>query len=149
MFLINNKHDRNHKKLFPANNRQSPAIFDMSEKQISNAINSDWYDLKVGSIVAIITKSNKLSSFYAVNEILDSGMEDEDGKTFILRGELIAKSVDERDFTYILNKHNVSHKRLPGNKFSIGFNLANLGNQLDEHLVKTRNGNIKLGDIET
>lgn len=64
MFLLNNLHGRDHKKIFPANNGQSPAIFDLSEKQITNAINSDWQDLKAGDIVAIIANSKKLSSFY-------------------------------------------------------------------------------------
>ena len=149
MFLINNMNDRDHRNIYPADAGESPAIFDLSEKQIASAVNEDWQDLKPGDIVTIITSSKKLSSFYVVKEILDSGVEDEDGKAYIIRGDLIAKSVDEMDFTYILNQHGVSHKRLPDNKFSIGFNIANLGNQLDELPVKTRNGLMKLKDLAT
>mgnify|MGYP001816164750 FL=1 len=149
MFLINNMNDRDHRNIYPADAGESPAIFDLSEKQIASAVNEDWQDLKPGDIVTIITSSKKLSSFYVVKEILDSGVEDEDGKAYIIRGYLIAKSVDEMDFTYILNQHGVSHKRLPDNKFSIGFNIANLGNQLDELPVKTRNGLMKLKDLAT
>ena len=150
MYLINNMHNREHKKIFPANAGQSPAIFDLSEKQTANSVNSDWHDLKVGDIVAIITSSKKLSTFYVVKEILDAGMEDENGKIFILRGDIIAKLIDEREFTFVLNQHDVSHKRLPNNKFCIGFNIANLGSQLDELQVKVRTGDmIKLGDITT
>lgn len=147
MFLINNMHDRNYRNLFPADPGQSPAIFDLSEKQIANAINEDWKDLKPGDMITIITSSKKLSSYFVVREILDSGMEDEDGKTFINRGDLIAKSVNEMDLTYLLNQYGVSHKRLPKHRFSIGFNIANLGNQLDELPVKTRTGQVKLGDL--
>ena len=149
MFLINNMHDRDHRHIYPTDAGQSPAIFDMSEKQIASAVNEDWKDLKPGDIVTIITSSKKLSSFSVVKEMLDSGMEDEDGKAYIIRGDLIAKSVDEMDFTYILNQHGVSHTRLPDNKFSIGFNIANLGNQLDELPVKTRDAQVKLGDLDS
>jgi hypothetical protein len=48
----------------------------------------------------------------------------------------------------MLNMHSISHPRLKNNKFPIGFNVADLSDQLDSVEVKVRAGKIKLGMLD-
>ncbi len=49
--------------------------------------------------------------------------------------------------TSLFNRHGVSHPYLPENKFSIWFNVANLGNSLDDLRVNVSGGVMKLGAV--
>ncbi len=138
MYIFNNIHDRDYKSEYP---EETKVIFDISEKQIGNAKNSDWSSLTSGDIACVVTSSRKISTFFKVTEIKGLGdSHPTDGETFILRGEVVAKLPKEDDMQKILTKFKVQHKYLPKNQFSIGFNVANLGRLLDGLGVKTREG---------
>ena len=89
MYIFNNIHDRDYKSEYP---EETKVIFDISEKQIGNAKNSDWSSLTSGDIACVVTSSRKISTFFKVTEIKGLGdSHPTDGETFILRGEVVAK----------------------------------------------------------
>ena len=145
MFLLNNVRDRDYKGLYPDENK---VIFDISQKQLSNAKNASWNDIKQGDIVCVVTSSRKISTFFQVTSKF--GLKDDDsesGEIFLLTGEVIAKLEREVNMKVLLDRLNVEHKYLPSNKFSVGLNVACLGNAFNSVLVRTRNGNIPLGSM--
>ncbi|WJV65261.1 hypothetical protein PCO86_13080 [Pectobacteriaceae bacterium CE70] len=145
MFIFNNINDREYNKIFT---EQKNVIFDLSDRQIENGNNSEWKDIKCGDVACVISSSRKVSTIYKIEAIKEYGpVLNEEGHLFVLIGKIIAKALPEMDMTNLLNKHGVVHKKLPDNKFSIGFNVANLGTQLDKLNVKTQEGECTLGEL--
>lgn len=146
MFIFNNIYDRNYKKIYESEN---DVIFDITEKQLNNAKNCEWGEITVGDIACVVGVSRKVSTFYVITEVKGLGDNDEEyGQTFLLRGELIAKSLKDQDMTTLLQKFDVKHKYLPNNQFSIGFNVGNLRDALGSLEVKTRSGVVSLSSLE-
>lgn len=150
MFLLNNTHDRNYKKCYPT---ESDVVFDISAKQLNCAKNAAWHQLQAGSIVCVVTSTRKVSTFCKVTAIKglgDSGADDNSdsksrqgtdcGEMFLLYGVVIAKLMPESNMGLLLSKYSVEHQYLPNHKFSIGFNVADLGTAFDPLKVKTRLG---------
>ncbi len=146
MFIFNNIHDRNYKKIYESENK---VIFDITEKQINNAKNGEWNEMAVGDIACVVGSSRKVSTFYVITEIKGLGdNDDEYGETFLLRGEVIAKPLKDQEMTTLLQKHGVEHKYLPNNQFSNGFNVGNLRDALGSLEVQTRGGIVSLSSLE-
>ncbi|MDX2321015.1 MAG: hypothetical protein QNK26_10525 [Moritella sp.] len=146
MFLLNNIHNRNYKKCYPT---ESDVIFDISEKQLGNVKNTAWKELREGSIVCVVTSTRKVSTFCKVTAIKGLGDKDPDsGETFLLFGVVIAKLMPESNMGLLLSKFSVKHQYLPNNKFSIGFNVAELGSALDPLEVKTRRGIKSISELK-
>jgi hypothetical protein len=146
MFILNNIYDRDYRKHYP---NEGKVIFDLSEKQISNAKNSAWAVIEKGDIVCVVKSSRNISTFFQVTSKF--GLKDNDaeyGETFLLTGEVIAKLEKNINMETLLNQFNIDHKYLPNNKFSIGFNVACLKNSLDSLLLKSSQGKITLGSIK-
>ena len=147
MFILNNIHGRDHNKLYGKNPDQSPAIFDITEKQISSAINSEWNEMQPGDLVCVIGNSYKMSTVYQIRSIEEVGKDEEHGKIILVRGDVVAKFANESGYSETLNKHNVQHKRLKNNMFSIGFNVANLKSQMDSAEINTRFNASTIGEL--
>jgi len=146
MFLLNNIHDKNYKKCYPT---ESDVIFDISEKQLGNIKNVAWSELREGSIVCVVTSTRKVSTFCKVTAIKALGDKDADcGETFLLFGVVIAKLMPESNMGLLFSKFSVKHQHLTNNKFSIGFNVADLGSVLDPLKVKTRSGVKSVGELK-
>lgn len=145
MFIFNNIHDRKYRKVYP---NYKNVIFDLSLIQINNANNVDWGNIKEGGLACVITSSRKVSTIYKVLDIVHCGeVEGEDGDLYLLRGKVAAKFESQFDMTTILNKFNIVHPKLPNNKFSIGFNVANLGHQLDSLQVQVGQAKVSLSEF--
>jgi len=146
MFLLSNINNKDHKKAFP---EESDVIFDISAKKLSSSKNSAWHELSVGSVVCVVKSTRKVSTFYTVTSIKGLGdSESKDGETFILSGVITAKLVPEFDMRLLFDKLEVEHKSLPSNKFSSGFNIADLGVSLDSLEVKTSSGPKTIGKLK-
>jgi hypothetical protein len=138
MYILNNINDRNYKSEYKDIRN---VIFDISEKQLENNKNKDWFDITHGNIVCVIKSSRKICTFYIVEENKKTKIIDPIyGATHVITGKVIAKTLKEEDMSSILNRLGVSHPYLPNNKFSIGFNVAYVGEQMNELPVKTKNG---------
>jgi hypothetical protein len=148
LFILNNIRGRDHKKIYGRAEGQALAIFDISEKQINSAINSDWKEMKPGDLVCVIESSYKMSTIYKISSIEQVGEDKEEGKIFLVRGEIVAKLPDESEYTQTLNKNNVKHERLKNNTFCIGFNIANLKTQMDSAEVKTKLNARTIGELK-
>ena len=136
MFILNNMHGRQHHKIYKTQDGQSRPIFDISDKQIKNIINVEWNELKVGDLACVVLESRKMSTIYKI----DSKKEEQDDNgeiQSVVRGHIVGKFEDENEYIDTLNNCHVTHDRLKNNKFPIGFNIANLGDQLDA--VKVNN----------
>ena len=139
MFILNNTHDRPHYRLYRERTDARP-IFDLSSEQLSRAVNSDWYDLATGALTCVVSSSRKLSLIYEVTEVSTATSDDAYDPEVVgqhaVWGKPIARMAQERIYTSVLNKYSVDHPRLPKNKFPNGFNVANLGDQLDSAPIK-------------
>ena len=146
MYIFNNIHDRNYKKVYPD---EQKVIFDISSNQIKNSKNNDWNLIEVGDLACVVTSSRKISTFYQVTGIKGSVFFDStDGEIFLLFGEIVAKLPKELEMQSLFNKYGVKHKYLPKNNFSIGFNVAGLGSLLDGLQVKSHSGLVSLSDLK-
>jgi len=146
MFLLSNIKNRDHKKVYP---KESDVIFDISENKLKNTKNAAWNELQTGSLVCVVKSTRKISTFYTVTEIKGLGDSDsEQGETFVLSGVIAAKLVPEFDMRLLFDKLGVVHKSLPSNKFSSGFNIADLGIALDSLEVKTASGPKTIGTLK-
>lgn len=148
MFLLNNLDDREHRKIYPPDDNKSPGVFDLSQKQIDTKINSDCIELRCGSLVCVVTGSYKMSTIFIIDSIDATGKDEGRGEIYVARGKIAAKFHNELSYTKALNKYGVVHPRLPGNKFAIGFNVANLKEQLDEAKVKVGSNLKRLGELK-
>jgi len=143
MFLLNNIRDRDYRKDYPNINN---VIFDISEKQLSNEKNSDWYKLKKGSIACVVKSTRKVATFFVVESVIKTGINDDSlGELNVVTGRVVAKLSPSKDMTGLLNSYKVSHIYLPNNKFSIGFNIASIGDGLNNLSVKAKTGNTTIG----
>jgi len=146
MFILNNIHDRKYRGIYP---EIKNVIFDISEKQIKNKKNSAWLELLSGHIVCVVTSSRKISTLFRVSGVEGLGDHDEEGgETFVLKGMVVGKLNKEQKMESLLNQFKVEHHYLPNNKFSIGFNVANLGNALDPLSIKTKNGEMTVHELK-
>jgi hypothetical protein len=149
MFILNNIHEKDHRKIYGKLDNKSSAIFDISEKQINQAINSEWNEIQVGDLACIIFGSYKMSTVYRIDSIECAGADDENGKIYVLRGEVVGKIPNPLRYTKMLNKYQVKHEKLKNNKFSIGFNVCNLGLQLDSVEIKTNVSANTIGELKS
>lgn len=151
MFLLNNIHNRNYKSIYQ--NIQN-VIFDMSDDQLRNTKNSDWERIHEGSIVCVIkrlenSESTKISRFYRVERKFKTDVPDEYGSLqHVVVGRVVAKLEPGRDMTAILNEFGVFNKYLGHNKFSRGFNVADLRDQLAALLVTDGSRETTIGELE-
>lgn len=147
MFILNNIHDRPYRLIYP---ELEDPIFDISDLQLGNKRNSDWYKIEPGCLVCVVTSTRKISTFYKVESKVDSYKYDaESGAQHVILGKVVAKLKPEESMTRILNRNKVNHSMLRDNKFSIGFNVADLGGALNDLQVKTEHGVITLETLET
>ncbi|MGS0498289.1 hypothetical protein ACU8V4_14205 [Pseudoalteromonas mariniglutinosa] len=147
MFILNNKDNRDYKGIFTD---VEGVVFDLSEKQISNKVNSDWLEISEGDLACVISASRKMSTIYKVSSPIEYGeiKGEKGGVLYVITGKVVAKVPGEPEMTPLLNKFNALHKRLPGNQYSNGFNVANLGSQLDALQVKSRAGLVSLAELK-
>lgn len=146
MFLLNNIHNRDYDSVYGQIER---VRFDLSDAQLRNAKNSDWDLIHEGAIVCVVTSSMKMSTFCRVERKFKTDVPDENGSLqHVIVGPVVAKLKPEDDLTTVLNRFHVSNKYLPGNKFSIGFNVADLGDQLASLGVWDGDRTITIGELE-
>ena len=144
MFLLNNIRDRRYRPEYPDH---VGVFFDISDAQLANAKNSAWNEIKPGDIACVIRSSRTFDTFYRVEQKLKTDKVDEDGAAHVLIGSVIAKMVDSTGMQILLKKFSVKHPLLPKSQFIVGFNIANLGTALDALEVKTRDGNVTIGEL--
>lgn len=144
MFLLNNIYDRPYRKIYPDIGN---VVFDVTDSQIANAKNRDWMLIRSGSIVCVVNSSRKMSTIFCIDDNRRTDVMDSDGYQHVITGAVVAKIPGDPDMTFLLNKYKVSHPYLPGNKFSIGFNVADLGAALDELVVEYKRARIRLDDL--
>ncbi|BCE00011.1 hypothetical protein [Marinicellulosiphila megalodicopiae] len=146
MFLLSNIKDRDYKKLYPT---ERGVIFDITDKQLKNAKNIAWNDLKEGSIICVVTSTRNVSTFFRVTEVKGAGdATEEAGESFILKGDIVGKLASETSMGALLSRFKVEHKFLPKNKFSIGFNVADLGDALDKLKIRTREESLTVAELK-
>lgn len=148
MFILNNIHGREHQKIYGKAGGESLAIFDITEKQINHAKNAEWNEMNVGDLVCIISSSYNMSTIYQIDSIDSFEGDKEYGKTFLLRGHVVAKFPEQLDYTETLSKYHVKHKYLNNYQFTTGFNVANLGAQLDSVVIKSNMPANTLGELK-
>jgi hypothetical protein len=145
MFILNNINGRKYRSIYPD---LKNVIFDMSDKQLSNAKNKDWSSISKGSIVCVIGSSRRISTFCVADEIIETdNIDPEEGASHVLIGRVIAKTMIDEDMSVLLKRFGVSHPHLRGNKFSIGFNVAYLEESFDDLPVKVKNGESTLKEV--
>lgn len=138
MYILSNIDDRNYWEFYPG---RDGIIFDITAKQLKNKKNQGWLTIKEGSVVCVIQSTRKVSTFYRVTGVIESDCADStDELGYALMGEVIAKSDDREDITRLLNKYQVSHKSLTKNKIGVGFKVADIGDGLDDLVVKVAGG---------
>ena len=145
MFILNNIRDRKYKTLYKSRSSSEP-VFDMSSDQIKSKKNEDWHQLGTGDLISVITSSRNLSLIYQVSSVEQATREDaldpEVEGQHVVWATPVARFKHSRSSSSesMLNKYGVRHARLPSNKFSVGFNIANLQNQLDQAEIKGAKG---------
>jgi hypothetical protein len=141
LFLLNNIYDRAYREIYPDIKN---VVFDISSAQLRNAKNKDWLQIGTGSIVCVVTSSRRVSTLYRVDEKFEAGVIDpSQGAQHVITGLVVGKLPNPADMTTLLTKYEVRHPVLPGNKFSTGFNVADLGDALDDLLVSSAGGESK------
>lgn len=146
MFILSNIHDRNYKDIYPDIEN---VIYDISDKQLNNEKNKDWKKISIGSIVCVIKSSRKISTFYKVDKNTKTNIHDPvDGYAHVLIGKVIGKTIKDEDMEFLLNRFDVNHPYLPSNKFSIGFNVADIGGKLGDLAIKTKDGECFVKEID-
>jgi len=148
LFILNNIHGREHKKIYGKSQGQSLAIFDITEKQINSALNYEWKEMRPGDLVCVIGDSYKISTIYQIKSIEEAGTDREYGKIYLVRGDVVAKFEYESGYTETLNKYHVKHERLKNNMFCIGFNVASLESQMDSAKIKTKYKVSTIGELK-
>jgi hypothetical protein len=150
MFILNNTHGRDHKRLYPQSGEQEQAIFDITERQINLAVNSDWKKMQQHDLVCVVDISYKISNIYKINTVEPVGIDsEEDGEIFVVRGDQVGKVLKVRQYSTTLRQHDVHHERLKNYRFRMGFTVADLESQLDTLEVKTREkAKTTIGELE-
>jgi hypothetical protein len=145
MFLLCNVHDRDYRVVYP---NIPGVIFDISDAQLSNVKNAAWAAIEPGAIVCVVTSSRRVSTFYRVEAKRKTEVKDEGGNLqHVITGPVIGKLPHDQDMTFWLNKYSVTSQYLPDNKFSIGFNVADLGDALDSVELDTVSGQCTIGEL--
>ena len=146
MFLLSNIRERKYRKLYPD---MPNVIFDISDAQLKNKKNSDWQFLAPGTIVCVVQKTRKLSTFFRVDEKFKTDLSTPTGGALhVVTGSVAGKLDPSQNMTALLNKHGVSNPYLPNNQFSIGFNLADLGDALSDLQLDTPEGQMSMGELQ-
>ncbi len=143
MFLLNNIYNRAYSKLYPDIPR---VVFDISDEQLKNVKNQPWRDIQPASIVCVINSSRKVSTFHRIEATLKAKPASDEPEQHLITGAVVAK-LDPFDMTALLSRFQINHKYLPKNRFSIGFNVADLGTALDALEVETKQGRRPLGSL--
>jgi hypothetical protein len=144
MFLLSNIHNRNYHTLYPDIRN---ACFDLSDEQVANQKNVDWRAICVDSIVCVVDASRKVSTFRRIEHIERALPRGESVEQNVIAGQVIAKLDPAYDMTTLLKRFGVSHRYLPNNQFSFGFNVADLGSAFDTLQVKAGNKLVTLGSL--
>ncbi len=138
MYLLNNIHDRRYCDIYPDLRN---VAFDISENQLSNQKNGAWKEIERGCIVCVVNGTRKISTFRRVDARLPTDViYPSHGRLFVITGQVVGKLPQDLDMTTLFNKYHLKHPYLPGNQFSIGFNVGNLGDALDNLVLTTKNG---------
>lgn len=146
MFLLNNVHNRDYDSVYANIAR---VRFDLSDDQLRNARNSDWGRIHEGAIVCVVTRSMKMSTICRVEQKFKTDVPDDNGSLqHVITGPVVAKLKPEEDMTAVFNRLHVSNKYLRDSKFSIGFNVADLGEQLAALKVWDGSCWTTIGDLE-
>lgn len=146
MFLLSNIHDRDYAKIYT---NIENVLFDISDSQLKNTKNAAWYAIEPGDLVCVVRGTRNISTFCRVEGKRRTDISDgEGGFHHVIVGRVVGKLKDDMDMTYVLNKFSVSSPYLPNNKFSIGFNMTDLGNALSELQIRTKDGEVALGTLE-
>lgn len=152
MFLLCNVHDRNYAEVYrdsDVSDIRTDIRFDISDAQLRNIKNAAWEEIEPGAIICVVKSSRKISTFCRVEEKLTTDVsDDEGGFQNIVTGAVIAKLKPAQDMSSWLTQSGVKHKYMPSNKFSVGFNVANLGNSADAAILHTHSGRSTLGELE-
>ncbi|NCB80334.1 MAG: hypothetical protein EOM41_10450 [Bacilli bacterium] len=150
MFILNNIHNRDYKQVYKdIHSKYNKILFDINDFQLKNKKNSDWLKIKPNDIVCVITSSRKISTICKVtSKEITTFNRGEKGFEHVLVGDVIAKLDPPQDMTTIFNKFNVKHEYLNDNKFSQGFNVADIGTFLDNLSVNSSKGVVKLGELK-
>jgi hypothetical protein len=144
MFLLNNIHNRNYHDLYPAIRN---VCFDLSDEQAANKKNAEWRAISIGSVVCVVNGSRKMSTFYRIDHTQRALPRGESVELNVIAGPVIGKLNPSYDMTALLKKFEVQHRYLPHNKFSSGFNVADLGSALDILEVRSNNKQVRLGSL--
>lgn len=147
MFLLNNLHDRQCRDLYPDIDH---VVFDISDYHLGNGKNHDWHKMAAGSIACVVTSTRRISTFYLIAARMATEVADPvAGRLHVVTGKVVAKLEQARDMSWLLKRHGASHPLFRGNKFSNGFNVADLGDALDSLQLATRNGPATVGQLKT
>lgn len=150
MFILNNIHGRDHKGLYPQSGGQGHAIFDITEKQVNSIVNSDWKEMRIDDLVCVVGNSYKISTIYKINTIDAVGLAGEGyGEIILVKGEVVGKPLQDLQYDTLLRRHEVKHERLNNYQFCNGFNVANLGSQLDSLKLKSKVNANTLGELKS
>lgn len=144
LFLLNNIDDRKYAKIYP----DFPGVvFDLNDEQLARPKNAAWTAITQNSIVCVVNSSRKVSTFYRIDNTLRATPNDGSGEQSVIVGRVAAK-IEPYSMPALLNKFNVKHQHLSAhNQFTIGFNVADLGNQLDALEVFVNKMPVRLGSL--
>lgn len=152
MFLVSNSKNTNHEQQYVADPGQSTALFDLSEKQLTYKKNNDWHKIKPGSLVCSIGKikgRRPLLRIHLAQEIQEI-KNDSAEKTSILRGDLIAHCIGDREYSNVLQEFRVTHSYIsPKFHFMTGVNVIDLGDQLNNLRVEISDAFMELKGISS
>jgi hypothetical protein len=149
VFIFNNlavdpvtKANRNHTILYPG----SPvAFFDLSDEQLAWTVNHPWNSMVSGDIACVVSgvrDPKTISSFYIVRGISKERNQSDGSLQNVVRGDIAAKLLrdDERmQYSTILQRYITNPAAYYLNsscQFNVGFNVANLGAELDKLNVR-------------
>lgn len=144
MFLLNNIYDRPYGKIYPDIEN---VVFDVSDSQLANAKNQAWKAICSGSVVCVVNSSRRMSTIFRIDGNRRTDVMDSDGYQHVITGAVFAKIPGDPDMTFLLNRYKVIHPYLPRNKFSVGFNVADLGTALDELMVEHKRTKVRLAEL--
>jgi hypothetical protein len=145
MFLLNNTGNRHYRPDYPG---IKGVIFDLSELQIAHKKNAAWTEIEPGDLACVINGSRNIDTFYRVESRIPTDVGAGPDRLYVITGTMVGKMKDPRAMQTILKRYGVQHPYLSNGQFTIGFNVGNIGNGMDDLEVGTREGNKRLGDLE-
>lgn len=123
-------------------------IFDLSEAQLKSKTNGAWEAIRPGSIACVIASSRKVSAIYKIDAKMRTDVFEDSSRLHVITGKVVGRLPSDVDMQTLLKRFSVDHRELPGNTFSIGFNLTDLGGDLDALEIKTRCGTTTVGELK-